>query len=145
MFTGKLEGMNMENQRSMGFSRFDPFRHAAGATAYWRKELEFSPFFFFQLQISSSVRCVSGNGEWEKGLLKAEPIYELFALKNHGYVLSPSLNRSLSQVTLLHVSYGLSCSETDDALLPDKGPIWLTVRQQNQWFLVEIQILENAL
>jgi len=34
MFTGKLEGMNMENQRSMGFSRFDPFRHAAGATAY---------------------------------------------------------------------------------------------------------------
>lgn len=60
-------------------------------------------------------------------------------------VLSPSLNRSLSQVTLLHVSYGLSCSETDDALLPDKGPIWLTVRQQNQWFLVEIQILENAL
>lgn len=145
MFTGKLEGMNMENQRSMGFSTLDPFLHAAGATHTEGRNLSFPHFFFLQLWISSIFRCVSGDGEWEKGLLKAEPIYEHFAFKNHACVFSHSLSRSLSQVTLLHVSYSLSCSETDDALLPDRGPIWLTVPQQNQWFLVEIKILETAL
>lgn len=120
-----------KNLGSTVFSTLCPFPVQQGHHGIEAMNLSF-PHFFFLLQSSSSDMFISGDGESEEGLLKAEPMYELFVPKSHGCVFSSSVNRSLSPLTLLQVLYGLSFPfETSFAPLPDRGPKWLTVPQQN--------------
>lgn len=98
-----------KNLGSTVFSTLCPFPVQQGHHGIEAMNLSF-PHFFFLLQISSSDMFISGDGESEEGLLKAEPTCELFVPKSHGCVFSSSVNRSLSPLTLLQVLYGLSLS-----------------------------------
>jgi len=127
MLTGKLQGLHVGKSRnSLVLAHFVLSSSLQEQRGTETRSFSF-PQIFFPLQISKSVMDGSRDGEWEKRILKADPLCKAFCFKNCGCVLSLRFNMLLSMGTLWQVWYRLSCSGTSITLLPDKGPKCLTV------------------